>query len=309
MKLNFDFGSNTVNRKSQNIISLIQGDKIDSSRITTEVVQQTPFDQDERFSLIKAELSFVDIKDKLVLMRKNAVDIDVKDAISNKTAMEMLVQCKALIKKADKAKQGIPAYSAAAKFKSGVDTFIREQLKKPIEKIERLINPKIGSYQKGQAELQRRIAQKAAQEEAKRVAEMAKKAEEIAQKEHEQKMKDAEELQKQLNEEADKAGVDRVQVDVPEFEASEIIAPSEIAPIVKQTEKVITTQGTNTIKSKWVCIVEDADKVPREYCQPDQKALDIAVENGIRSINGCKIEEIFEAKVRMSSSRKSIGQW
>jgi hypothetical protein len=36
---------------------------------------------------------------------------------------------------------------------------------------------------------------------------------------------------------------------------------------------------------------------------PDQKALDNAVESGIREISGCKIEEKFEAKVRMSSKR------
>ena len=46
--------------------------------------------------------------------------------------------------------------------------------------------------------------------------------------------------------------------------------------------------------------------MPREYCQPNQKVLDAAVEAGIRKINGCKIEEVFEAAVRMSSKRTQV---
>lgn len=292
MELNFDFGPDTVNRKPAETVS-------------PQIVQQTPFDQDERFSLVKAELSFVAIKDKLALMHKNAHAIDVKDVESNNTAMEMLVQCRAFIKSADKTKDNIPAYKIAAKFKSGVDTFIREQLRKPIEKIESLIKPKVGSYQKAQAELQRRIEQKNAEIERKRVEAENKKIKEAALKAHEKKVKKDEALQQKLNKEADKAGVERVQVDTPEFEEPEAVEPSAITPIVKQTEKVTTAQGTNVIKPRFVCIIIDPDKVPREYCQPNQKALDTAVEAGARSINGCKIEEKFEAKVRISSVKKS----
>jgi len=301
--LNFNFDTGVPETSDSDIKKMSTVDK-EFSRPSPELVNQTPFDRDERFSLIKAESSFVEIKNTLLSMHKNAQTIDVKDPISNNTAMEMLVQCKALVKMADKIKNNIPAYNAAAEFKSGVDTFVREQLRKPIEKIESLINPKVSSYQRAQAELQRRIAQKQAEEEAKRIAEEVKKAEAEAKRIYEQKLKDAEELQKRLNKEADKAGVERVHVETPEFIEPEVsIAPSLVTPIVKQTEKVTTDQGKATVTSKWVCVVIDSDKVPREYCMPDQKALDNAVESGIREISGCKIEEKFEAKVRMSSKR------
>lgn len=297
MPLNFDFSSNRTAANSSFVPPAT------TKEPEAEVVNQTPFDQDERFSLVKAELSFVAIKDKLFEMDKKAKALDVKDDGTNTTAMEMLVQCRALVKVTDKAKEGIPAYIAAAKFKSGMDTFIREGIKKPIERIERLINPKVGSYQKAQAELKRRIAQKEAKEEADRVAKTAKEANEKAKKELEKKTKEAEELQKKLNKEADKAGVLRVQVNMPEIEIPEVVAPSGVAPIVKQTEKVKTGQGTSTIKSSWVCVVEDPFKVPRKYCVPDQKLLDVATEGGTREIPGCRIEEKFEAKVRISSKR------
>ena len=298
--LNFDF--TIIN--SDDIAKPTLGDVDTGHNIATEVVQQTPFDQDERFSLVKAEQSFTVIKNKLSIMYKNAVALDIKDSDTNTTAMEMLVQCRALIKATDKAKKGIPAYNAAAKFKSGVDTFIREQLKKPIEKIERLINPKIGSYQKAQAELQRRIDQKNAEIERKRVEEETKKAEEIARKAYKKKLEEDAALQKKLNKEADVAGVERVKVDTPEFIEPETIVPSIITPIVKQTEKVMTDQGKATVKSKWICIIINPDKVPRGYCQPNQKSLDAAVEAGARQINGCRIEEKFEPKVRLSSAKK-----
>jgi len=299
MSLNFDFGDDnigkpdTANRKGRN-------------ETNAQVVNQTPFDQDERFSLVKAELSFVAIKNKLADMDKKAKALEVKDDNTNATAMEMLVQCRALIKATNKAKTGIPAYSAAAKFKSGVDTFIRDQLRKPIEKIERLINPKVGSYQKAQAELRRRIEQKKADEERERIAKETKEAEEKAEKAHAKKLKEDAELQERLNKEADDAGVERVKVDTPELVVPETIIPSTVTPIIKKTEKISTKQGTSVIKARWICKVNEPDKVPREHCVPDQKSLDVAVEAGAREIPGCYIYEKFEAKVRISSKRPSF---
>ena len=294
MDLNFNFDSG---------VSDTVEDHIDTETIEPEIVNHTPFDKDDRFSIVKAEQSFAVIKNQLDTMGIKAKVLEVKDNDTNTTAMEMLVQCRALVKASGNARKSIPAYKTASEFKSGVDTFIREQLKKPIEAIERLINPKVSSYQKAQAELQRRIEQKKAAEEADRIAEATKKATEEADRIYKQKIKDAEELQQSLNKEADGAGVERVQVNVPEFEEPETVIPSGIAPIVKQTEKVKTGQGSSTIKSSWVCIVDEPLKVPRKYCTPSQKLLDAAVEEGERNIPGCRIEEKFEAKVRMSSKR------
>lgn len=269
-----------------------------------EIVNQTPFDQDERFSIVKAEQSFVTIKNKLLTMSARAKLLDVKDDATNTVAMEMLVQCKALVKTADKHRKDIPAYKVASEFKSGVDTFIREQLKKPIEKIEKLINPKVSSYQKAQAELQRRIERKKAIEESERIAIETREAEEKAQIEYDRKVKEAQELQEKLNKDADTAGVERVQVDIPEPEDPEVVIPSCVAPIIKRDEKVTTDQGKATVASKWVCKIITPDKVARVYCEPSQRILDEVVAAGEREIQGCSIEEVFEAKVRMSSKRR-----
>ena len=52
-----------------------------------------------------------------------------------------------------------------------------------------------------------------------------------------------------------------------------------------------TSEGSSFAKFKWTCKVVDPDKVPREYCEPSQKLLDAAMKGGLRSIEGCVIDQ------------------
>jgi len=92
------------------------------------------------------------------------------------------------------------------------------------------------------------------------------------------------ELQAKLDAEAKAAGVE---------------APTVTAPVVPPAPKTIRTdEGTAYTIKRWVCRIVDEAKVPREYCAPVQSLLDAAVKGGVRTIDGCVIEEIEEMRTR-----------
>ena len=107
-----------------------------------------------------------------------------------------------------------------------------------------------------------------------------KKLEELARLKKEQE--EAAKLQAKLDAEAKKAGTDAVQVVMPK-------AVPVAGPIRAENGKAV-------IATKWVCIIEDAALVPREFCEPVQKLLNDAVKQGVRKIPGCKIEEQSTAR-------------
>ena len=289
-KLNFDF-SNLENPQA--------------SAPITEVVDQTPFDQ---FDLVRAQNfdKFVEIKNNLATMRTRAKSLEIKTEADNTTALEMRVQIKALIKTAGETLDKYGPYHKAAEFKTSMDRFLRENFKKPLEALDGMIVPKINFYQRSQAELRRRIDAKNAEAAAKLAkADAEKKAKEDAARQ-EKERQDAIDLQAKLNLEADNAEVERVQVPIPEFIAPDALPPAPEVPVTPRSEKVIADHGTAKIEVVWVCNIIDPDKVPREYCMPDIDKLDKAVEAGVREIPGCKIEESFDQKIRLSKKRHDV---
>jgi len=104
-------------------------------------------------------------------------------------------------------------------------------------------------------------------------------------KQEEEAKKAAADLQAKLNAEAKQAGVE---------------APIVHAPVIPVQKSVTRTEtGTSSYQVKrWICTIEDADKVPRLYCEPSKKLLDEAVKHGVREIPGCKIEEKTETRFR-----------
>jgi len=99
------------------------------------------------------------------------------------------------------------------------------------------------------------------------------------QAEKEAKMrKEAEALQKKLDKEAKAGGYEAPQV------------PEMVSP---EPKKAVRTESgaSSSYKTKWKAKIKDPEKVPREYCSPDMKKLQYAVDNGIRKIDGCVIEE------------------
>ncbi len=287
MELNFDFEKKETDNK------------IDVKE--PEVVEKTPFDH---FDIEAAKVNFVDFEDQLSKMNKKASELKITDTKQLEKAMQMLVQCKTILRRADDAKNALPAFNVARQFKNGVDKFIREKLKKPIGLLEGIIKPKVSNYQQAQAELDRRIAQQKADEDARLAKEEAERAQKEADEKHEKELEEAAALQEKLNKQADDANVDRVSVPIPEKPEDEepIIEPP--APVVEKTDKVKTGDGSAKVESVWICEIIDPMKVPTVYRVVDQKLLDIAVKNGAREIPGCKIYESFETKVRLAHQTK-----
>ena len=288
MKLNFDFGEKKEPEKP-----------VEEKK--PEIVDRTPFDH---FDIEAAKVHFVDFEDQLSKMNKKASELKISDDKQLEIAMQMLIQCRTIVRRAEDAKDALPAFKVAKQFKNGVDKLIRERLKKPIGLLEDIIKPKVNSYEQAQAEIKRRIAQKKADEDAKLAKEEADRLKKEAEEKHAKEVEEAAALQEDLNKQADEAKVDRVTVPIPEKpeEEESIIEPP--APVVEKTDKVKTDTGSAKVESTWICEIVDLMKVPTVYRVVDQKLLDIAVKNGAREIPGCKIYESFETKVRLAHQTK-----
>jgi len=140
---------------------------------------------------------------------------------------------------------------APDKFVRSVNAFCRT-FKQPLDGVASTLRQKIATYQ-FQKELERRKIQKAMREEAAR-------------------------LQAKLEAEAAQAGIE---------------APPVMPVPAPKPDSITRTEGgaTASIRTQWTGEIEDADKVPREYCSPDEKKISQAIRAGIREIPGVKIFE------------------
>lgn len=288
MELNFDFDNPQPNQE----------------HIEAEVVETTPFDQFD-LKTVEKEDSFLVVKQKITAMESKANELKVIDDATFKTGMEMLVQLKALEKVADNFKKNHSLFKKIAQFKNGFDKLIRENVKNKTQKIRDLISPKIGTYQKTQAEIERRVAAKKAEEDAKTAKANAEKDAKALREKEEKEKQEAIDLQAKLNLEADNSGVERVSVPIPEVSEVAPFIPAEVV-VTPKSEKVVADQGTAKIESVWIVRVVEPDKVGRKFCSPDQAKLNLAVEAGIRELYGCVIEESFDPKVRLSNKKKDL---
>ena len=298
MELSFDF-KGPPNTESG------EGGIISSAK-QAEVVDSTPFDQFD-LTRVEKENSFLSVKKNIKEMMEKATALKVVDDNTFKTGMEMLVQLKALEKKADDFKKNHSVFKKIAAFKNGFDKLIRESVKNETQKIREILTPRIGTYQKTQAELERRKAAKKAEEDAKKAKEEAEKLAKNKREEEERDRQAAIDLQAKLNLDADEAGVERVSVPIPEVSNEPVIpimAPE--IPVTQRSEKVDSDHGTARIESVWVVRVVDPEQVGRKFCSPDQKKLDAAVEAGIREIYGCVVEESFDPKIRLSKKKAEV---
>lgn len=89
-------------------------------------------------------------------------------------------------------------------------------------------------------------------------------------------------LQEKLNKQAAKDNV-------PAPKVAEVTLP--------KGETVIHTAGGHSqhLRKQWMGEIEDPEKVPHEYCIPDQKLINQAVRMGVREIPGVKIFEKVSA--------------
>ena len=259
---------------------------------------------EQMLTVDKAKPDFAVIEKEILTMTTKARDIRVVDEKTNVQAQEMLIQLRGIANKITLGKQKNILYKSAALFKNGLDKWLRESFTVKLEAMEKLIKPKVNAYARQQAELQRRIAQKKADEEAiEREKEAERLREEIRQRQ-EKERKEALALQAKLDADAEAAGVESVTVEIPEVEENpEIPLDMIVTPIIDNTpDKVkIGGTGTATIKMIWTFKIVDASKIPIEYCIPNEKMIKDAIKNrGVRSISGIEIFEEPDTSVRLS---------
>jgi len=109
---------------------------------------------------------------------------------------------------------------------------------------------------------------------------------ELDRREQEKKICEAsEKLQEELDADAKAKGIE-----------APVVAPAAMPDTKKQIKPA--SGGMVYQTSRWVCRVEDPQKVPREYCIPSTPLLNEAVKNGVREIAGCKIEQVTETRMR-----------
>jgi len=72
-----------------------------------------------------------------------------------------------------------------------------------------------------------------------------------------------------------------------------ITAPKVVDVVPPKPETVVHTAGGHSqhLRKEWKGEIVEPEKVPREYCVPDQKLINQAVRMGVREIPGVKIYE------------------
>ena len=100
-------------------------------------------------------------------------------------------------------------------------------------------------------------------------------------------------------EERDAAIARQAQMDAEAKQAGvETVVLPQIPVDQERRVQTRTESGSSlNITLEWKGIVIDADLVPREYCIPDQKAIDKAILAGVREIAGVEIKEVPRSRL------------
>jgi len=279
-------------------------DSNDTIQPESEVVTSTPFDS--KMELVKVINSFENVEKQIVAMRFEVRDLKIIDATSFNNAGERLIQCRQITKLVEQHKKQSISYSEAKNLVDNVNKFIRTNFTPAIKEIEDVIQYKIRDYKKAEAEIQKRIAEKRAKEEQELRRKLIEEEKEKERRRLEKERADAIERQKILDEQAKKAGVDTVKIDIPEIPDEIKIDESAIIvePVIDTSnidKKVKIDGGTSQMKTKWEVEIIDADKIERQYCEPSMKLLKKAVDAGVKNIAGCNIFEDSKMNVRVSN--------
>jgi len=190
-----------------------------------------------------------------VMVLKNSLDL-VDSPNKAMEAVTILGKAKKLFKEMEAERKTVTA--PLLNFKTGVDNHFKNYTT-ALTTVEYGIKGNLATYE-ARIEMERRQAEKAAQEETAR-------------------------LQAVLDKEAKKKGIE---------------APQVVVPVVPPTPTTTRTEdGTASVIKKWKGHIVNPDLVPREYCEPSQKLVDQAVRAGVREIPGCEVKEEAEIRVRL----------
>jgi len=252
----------------------------------------------DRFNLKTLSASLEPYRAQVEALKERALAHKVTDPKSNELAVEMGMQLKKLFKDLDdKRKDIIKPYDTITR---GINKLVKP-FKDTLSDAEKTLKFKIGRYQKEQAELARRIAQKKAAEEAER---RRKEAEAERQAEIERQKKEREEAlarQAELEEKAKAEGVEPPDVEIPEIEE---LPPVDIHVEVdtQDTGPTKTEEGTASNIVTWKHKLIDINKVPEEYIikSLNGPAIKNAIKAGVREIDGLEIYEDIQVRFRTS---------
>lgn len=192
---------------------------------------------------------------ELDFLVKRAQEVEVRDEGSLRLAVETAAAAKKLDGAIEKLrKQYVEEPNRFIRAVNNLAKRYQDRLKQ----VESGLKRKISEYQY-QLELERRKAEAAAQEEARK-------------------------LQERLQAEAQAAGVE---------------APQVVAPVIPEKATTVrTAEGSAIQRTQWTFEVVDPALVPREYLTVDEKAIRAAVKAGVREIPGVRIYEEFVTVIR-----------
>lgn len=214
-------------------------------------VQPKPFDLDA------AKKEFEPYRKQIQKMKQQALGFEVVDPETNDQAVSMMGQARNLSKAITALKD--TRLKPHNQFRSALISFTKA-FSVPVEDVVSILNRKTKDFAYKELLANR--------------------------KREKEERKLAEERQRKLDEEADAAGVEKVQLpQVP----------------IDQEEKVQTRTESGSslsITFEWNGVIVDPDQVDRSLCSPDQKKIDEAVKAGLRESPGIEIKEVPKSRLR-----------
>ena len=256
-------------------------------------------------SLESVKPIFLQYVGQVDIMVRDAKALEITDPGSLKFAVALGGEAKKIAKAVEaRRKETIAEAEDFVKSVNGFCRLFTDKLVLDVKKsntgcVENILKLKILDYQY-KVELERREQEARVREAAEALQKkLQAEAEEINRKAREEAIRKAEEEAKAKK--ASEAEIEEARKRAAEeAKKKEISAPTVLAPVIPQEEKITRTEsGTSSYQAKrWTCTVIDPAQVPREYCTPSKTLLDNAVTAGVREILGCKIEEIKEIKFR-----------
>ena len=194
----------------------------------------------------------------------NAANIVVKDDAGAQGATDFIVQVKKAIKTAESVRKSFTTPLREAK--SNIDRFFKG-LTKPYEEAEATVKDKLKAYHIEQERIRREEEARLAKEQAERDAARAK-----------------------LEIEAIEKGE---LLPLPEEPEEETVAPPETMRTVRGMEG-----GTASIKDHWTFEITEREMIPACYWVVDEKAIQKAINLGLRDIPGLRIYNDLQVAVR-----------
>lgn len=194
-----------------------------------------------------------------------AEELEVKDAVSRNTAIEMGTQAKSMFRILDNK---------------------RQELKKPYlaigQKLDGLLRPIKSTLTSIEGNLKKKIKVNLDEENRKRI-EKERKENEIAEEKELKRLEVAKALC---------------------LSTEEIPAPEPVTKIAETVipSKHVTQSGSAGYKKVWKFRVTDKNSVPLQYLFVDEKMIELAIKNGVREIKGIEIYE--DSEVNFTSARK-----